>query len=41
MSGAADAFTAEQLSRLYEMNVISTQNVNCAVILQRGGSARG
>ena len=34
MSGAADAFTAEQLSRLYEMNVISTQNVNRAVIPQ-------
>jgi len=34
MSGSADAFTAEQLSRLYEMNVISTQNVNRAVIPQ-------
>jgi NAD(P)-dependent dehydrogenase (short-subunit alcohol dehydrogenase family) len=34
MSGQADAFTAEQLSRLYEMNVLSTQNVNRAVIPQ-------
>ncbi len=32
MSGPADAFTTEQLSRLYEMNVLSTQNVNRAVI---------
>jgi NAD(P)-dependent dehydrogenase (short-subunit alcohol dehydrogenase family) len=34
MSGPADAFTAEQLSRLYETNVLSTQNVNRAVIPQ-------
>jgi NAD(P)-dependent dehydrogenase (short-subunit alcohol dehydrogenase family) len=34
MSGPADAFTAEQLSRLYEMNVLSTQNVNRALIPQ-------
>jgi len=34
LSGRAEAFTAEQLARLYGMNVLSTQSVNRAVIPQ-------
>jgi len=34
LSGRAEAFTAEQLARLYDMNVLSTQSVNRAVIPQ-------
>jgi len=34
ISGPAEAFTAEQLAHLYDMNVLSTQSVNRAVIPQ-------
>jgi NAD(P)-dependent dehydrogenase (short-subunit alcohol dehydrogenase family) len=41
MSGPAKAFTADQLAHLYDMNVLSTQCVNRAVLPQLRQQGRG
>jgi NAD(P)-dependent dehydrogenase (short-subunit alcohol dehydrogenase family) len=41
ISGPANAFTAEQLAQLYEMNVLSTQWVNRAVLPQMRSQGEG